>query len=326
MTTIWILLALAGLAGLAALATWLHHLFEGECLPADLWREWRLSRRTLAALDARWQHAAARSDIVVTLTTTPSRIELLDATLKSLLDQTRPPARIRLNVPHHSLREDRPYQVPDRLTRLAALDIRRTDDLGPGTKLIPAVLSEPADTPLLVVDDDRIYPRWMVAHYEAAAAAHPDRALTMAGWIAPADLTDRMTTIRSNLFMQPPAPIRASRLRRARQVDIFQGVMSYLVRPRFFDEKALSDFSGEPPETRFVDDVRSSALCAAEIWVIPAPSLSFVPRVEGKRLQSSRLGLVNRAPGENHNRNNTIALRHFADRWRVGGARHGEGG
>lgn len=318
--SLWLLLPL-GLTALALLALYLHHLFEGEWLPSDLWREWKLSRTPLSELDRRWATTPDRSDIVVTLTTTPSRIALLAPTLKSLLDQTRPPARIVLNVPRHSLRENRAYEVPEPLTRLSALQIRRCDDLGPGTKLIPSVLAEPPDTPLVVIDDDRIYPRWLIARYEEAAAQYPDRALTMAGWVAPADLTDRMTTIRSNLFMQPPAPIRAPRLRAPRQVDIFQGVMSYLVRPRFFDEKSLPDFSGQPPELRYVDDVRSSALCQAEIWVIPAPSLSFVPRAQADRLQQTRLGLVNRVPGESHNRNNTVALQYFADRWRVGGPR-----
>ena len=316
--TLWIALPLAVLA-LAALGLWLHHLFEGEWLPADLWRERRLARLSLAGLDRRWAAAPDRSDIVVTLTTTPSRIGLLAPTLKSLLDQSRPPARIVLNVPRFSQREQVAYAVPRDLAALQSVQIRRCDDLGPGTKLIPSVAAEPPDTPLLAVDDDRIYPAWLVLHYERAAARWPDRALTLSGWVVPADLTDRMTTIRSNLFMRPPAPIRAPRLRAPRRVDIFQGVMSYLVRPRFFDAAQMADFSGQPPELRFVDDVRSSALCSAEIWVIPAPSLSFVPRAQAGALQSSRLGLVNRVAGEGHNRNNTIALQHFADCWRVGG-------
>ncbi len=304
---------------MVALGLWLHHLFEGERLPADLWREWRLSRVPLAELDRRWAAATDRSGIVVTLTSTPSRLPLMGPALKSLLDQTRPPARIVLNLPDFSSREQVAYTVPEDLKTLKSLQIRRCDDLGPGTKLIPSVLNEPPDTPLLVVDDDRIYPRWLVARYETAMTAHPDRALTLSGWIAPPDLTDRMTTIRSNLMMRPPAPIRAPRLRHPRQVDIFQGVMSYLVRPRFFDEKSFGDFTGEPEATRYVDDVRSSALCKAGIFVIPAPSLSFVPRAQARRLQQSRLGLVNRRPGESHNRNNTIALKHFAERWRIGG-------
>ncbi|MDJ0827930.1 MAG: hypothetical protein QNJ16_20785 [Rhodobacter sp.] len=316
--SLWVLLALVALA-LVAFGLWLHHLFEGEWLPADLWREWRLSRLSLGDLDGRWAAAADRSDIVVTLTTTPSRIDLLAPTLKSLLDQTRPPARIVLNLPEFSTREQVAYTTPAEHKSLKSLQIRRCDDLGPGTKLIPSVAAEPPETPLLAVDDDRIYPRWLIATYETAAAAHPDRALTLSGWIVPADLTDRMTTIGANLMMRPPAPIRAPRLRRPRRVDIFQGVMSYLVRPRFFDAAALADFSAEPEATRFVDDVRSSAHCRAEIWVIPAPSLSFVPRAQAKALQKNRLGLVNRIPGEGHNRNNTIALKHFADNWRVGG-------
>jgi len=316
---IWGILGLAAL--LAVVGIWLHHLFEGEWLPSDLWREWDLSRRDLAALDRRWQ-GAERSDLVVSLTTTPSRIGLLAPTLKSLLDQTRPPARIVLNVPAFSLREQVPYVVPDGLDRLAAVQIRRVaEDLGPATKLIPGVQSEPPDTALVVVDDDRIYPRRFLEVFEQATQRWPDRALTMAGWVAPRDLIDRMTTIRSNLFMAPPAPIRGPRLRAPRQVDVFQGVMGYLVRPRFFDAAALADFSEHPPEVRFVDDVRSSALCRAEIWAIPCPSLSFVPRAQARLLQKTRLGLINRVPGESHNRNNTIALQFFADAWSVGGPR-----
>ena len=103
--TLWIALPLAVLA-LAALGLWLHHLFEGEWLPADLWRERRLARLSLAGLDRRWAAAPDRSDIVVTLTTTPSRIGLLAPTLKSLLDQSRPPARI------VSMASSRPSHTP----------------------------------------------------------------------------------------------------------------------------------------------------------------------------------------------------------------------
>ncbi len=304
---------------LAALGVWLHHLFEGEWLPADLLREWKLSRLTLEELDARWAAADTRSDITVSLTTTPSRIAHIEPALKSLLDQTWKPARIHLNIPEFSTRENVPYEIPEALTRLKSLHIRRCDDLGPGTKLIPSLADTAPDTPILVIDDDRIYPPWLIRLYDRAAQARPDAVLAMSGWVVPEDLTDRMTTIRSNLLMLPPAPIRAPRLSRARQVDVVQGVMSYLVRPRFFDLKEMRDLDAGPEALRYVDDVRTSALANAEKWVIPAPSLSFVPWRQAKALQKNRLGLVNRIPGEGHNRNNTIALKHYADRWRVGG-------
>lgn len=296
-------------------AIWLHHLFEGEWLPHDLWRELRLGRVTLAALDAAWVKAP-KSELVVTLTTTPSRIHLLEPVIKALLDQTRAPKAIEINVPHHSQRENRPYEIPPFLTGLNAVHVHRTQDLGPATKLIPTLSRHPGDRVLVVLDDDRIYPGWLIARYEEATQDHPDAALTLGGWIVPSDLTDRPTTIRSNLLMQPPAPIRAPRLRRAREIDVMLGVFSYAVRPRFFDLPEIAQLTG-PPELRFVDDPRTSALCTVAKYVIPAPSLSFVPWRQRRLFQATRLGLVNRGQGQRHN---TIAIQYFADRWRVGGA------
>ena len=303
-------------------ALWIHHVFEGEWLPHDLWREYKLSRCNLQDLDAQWARARNRSDIVISLTTTPSRISLLDTTLKSLLDQSVLPARIILNVPDHSLRENIAYSIPDHLQTLACLEIHRCSDLGPGTKLIPTLPRVAPDTPILVLDDDRIYPAWLLAHYDAEKAKHPDHALTMAGWVVPDDLTDRPTTVYSSWYMLPPAPIRAPRLHDMQEIDVFLGVFSYLVRPRFFDIDAMQSLDSDPAELRYVDDVRSSALCNAAKFVIPANSLSFVPWLKRKALQSTRLGLMNRGTGGAGNRHNTIAIRHYAQRWRVGGAKH----
>lgn len=314
----YLILALACLAVLWT-GLWLHHVFEGEWLPHDLAREWRLSRRNLSDLDASWGATTDRSAITVTLTTTPSRITLLEPTLKSLLDQTRPPARILLNIPDFSQREQVAYTIPPHLAALESLKIQRCDDLGPGTKLIPSLTTVPPDTPLLALDDDRIYPAWLIETYEAALAAHPDTALTMAGWVVPENLTDEPTTIRSSWFMLPPAPIRAPRLKAPREIDVMLGVFSYLTRPRYFDIAEMQTLSDGPDTLRYVDDVRTSALCNVAKLVIPARSLSFVPWRLRAQLQATRLGLMNRGAGGTGNRHNTIAIRHYADRWRVGG-------
>ena len=300
-------------------ALMVHHVFEGEWLPHDLWREFRLSRQSLQTLDQAWTNTTNRSDIVISLTTTPSRITLLETTLKSLLDQTLPPARIILNVPEISTREQVAYSIPPALKSLQSLEIHRCEDLGPGTKLIPTLPRVDADTPILVLDDDRIYPAWLLARYTAEAASHPDRALTMAGWVVPEDLTDRPTTVHSSWHMLPPAPIRAPRLSVPRQIDVFLGVFSYLVRPRFFDIAKIQDLNSDPDALRYVDDVRTSALCDAPKFVIPAKSLSFVPWRLHRALQSTRLGLMNRGSGGSGNRHNTIGIRHYAEKWRVGG-------
>jgi len=97
------------------------------------------------------------------------------------------------------------------------------------------------------------------------------------------------------------------------------GVFSYLVRPRFFDPSEIQTFTG-PAELRYVDDVRTSALCTVSKFVIPAPSLSFVPWAQKGAFQSTRLGLFNRGQGGG-TRHNTIGIQHFKSRWRVGGPR-----
>lgn len=320
MTAAIILIAIVLLIGAGI---WLHHLFEGEWLPDDLWREWKLSRTTLDSLDRAWSAAADRSNIVVSLTTIPSRMEVIDETLKGLIDQTHPPARIVLNVPRFSRREQVPYVVPERLRRLASVEIRECEDWGPATKIIPSLQAETQGQPVLVVDDDRIYPPWMIECFEQAAKLQPDAALALAGWVVPDDLVDRPTTILSNLFMRPPVPIRAPRLSKPRQVDVLLGVMGYLVRPRFFDLAEIADFSGGPDVLRLVDDVRTSALCKAEKYVIPARSLGFVPRRNLGLFRRTALGRINSGPGGDENRHNTIAIRHYADVWRVGGRRSG---
>jgi len=299
---------------------WVHHLLGGEWLPADIAREWRLSRLTLAELDRRWQADAARSDVVVSLTTIPSRLGHLDTTLKSLVDQTRRPARVVLNIPEYSIRERRAYDVPEHLSGLSFLDVRRCEDWGPATKLIPTVLAEAADRPILVADDDRIYPDFFVQRMEDASRTMPDAALTYAGIVVPEDLTDRPTTLLNNLRLVPPVPIRCHRVTAPTPVDILLGVFGYLVRPRFFNVNELCDFSVGPPELRQVDDVRTSALCNAPKVVIAAPILSHIPKRGFFHFKRTALGRINRGPGGNERRHNTIGYRFFAMRWRVGGA------
>ncbi|WP_197922240.1 hypothetical protein [Thiosulfatihalobacter marinus] len=314
----------AVLAALAA-AYWLHHLFEGERFLPDLIREWRLSRVDLATLESFWA-SADKADIVVSLTTIPSRIAHIDTVLKGLLAQTRPPARIVLNVPDHSLREETGYDIPAHLAGLASVEIRRGRDWGPATKLIPTVLTADPDQLIVVVDDDRIYPADFLETFERAAAETPDRALTMAGWIVPADLTDRPTTVLSNLLQRPPAPLRGHRLRRARTVDVFLGVFGYAVRPRFFDQTDLADFSDTPRAAFLVDDVRSSALCLAPIDVIPNRGLSCLPKARAAHYRLTALSRINNGGGDPEDRNNTRAIRHYGDRWQVGGPTMKAGG
>lgn len=305
-----LLLACAGAA-----AVKIHDFFEGETLVRDVMDEIRLSRMSLSELDARWARNPRRSDAIVSLTSIPSRLPLIAATLKSLLRQHLAPARIVLNLPRFSRREGVAYVVPPLLEGLAAVQVRWCEDLGPATKLIPSLLAEAADCKIIVVDDDRIYPASLVEDLVAAANRDPASAFCMSGWAVPPDLVDRPTTVWSNLFMQAPAPVRARRLSAPRETDIVQGLSGYVVRPRFFDTAAITDYSQAPREAFFVDDVWISAHCRARRFIIPARRGNYQPKFRRGFYRDTSLGRINQGPGPDAQRNNSIVLRHFPNRW-----------
>lgn len=299
----------------------IHDFFEGETLVHDCIDEVKLARASLASLDQAWARNPQRSECIVTLTTIPSRLPHITTTLKSLMRQSRAPARIILNLPHHSRRENMAYPEPSFLDGLAAVQIARCEDMGPATKLVPTLAREDARQKIIVVDDDRIYPANLVADLEDAADRDTASAFGMSGWIAPPDLVDRPTTIWSNFWLLPPSPVRARRLNAPMAVDILQGLSGYIVRPEFFDLARLRDYAGAPPASFFVDDLWISGHCKADRFVLPAKRYNFQPKFRGGFYKKTSLGLINRGPGGNERRHNSEVLRYLADKWRVGGRR-----
>ena len=301
--------------GIAAAAVKIHDFFEGETLLPDIADELSLSRTSLAELDRRWAANPRRTDAIISLTSIPSRLPLIERTLKSLMRQSLAPARIVLNLPRFSKREGVAYEVPAFLDGITAVTIRWCDDGGPATKLLPSLTGEAPDQRIIVVDDDRIYPATLVADLIAASDRDGGSAFCMSGWVVPQDLTDRPTTIWSNLRMLPPAPIRARRLSNPVAVDILQGLSGYLVKPSFFDLKGITDYSAAPREAFFVDDVWISAHCLVPRYVIPARRANYQPKLHRGFYGRTSLGRINRGPGPDSQRNNSIVIRHFSYRW-----------
>ncbi len=310
----WLLLAIP-----AAVLTLvgIYDFIEGKTLVHDTLDEWRLSRASLQDLDRAWAANPNRSDVVVSLTTIPSRIPHIEDTLKSLLRQDLAPREIRLNVPKYSKREQCAYEVPDHLRELSALTIVDCEDHGPATKLIPSVLQLPPDQRVVVVDDDRAYPPNLLADLAAASDADPGAAFSFCGWIVPPDLVHRPANLYTIVFIRPPAPVLARRIRRQWPVDVVRGVGGYLVRPRFFDADALVDYSGAPEAAFFVDDVWISAHLRAPKFVVPARYSNYQPRRRKRFYDRTSLGWINSSGDDVATRNNSIVAQHFADRWLV---------
>jgi hypothetical protein len=313
--TLMVVLLAAGPILAVALAVVIHDFFEGETLIADLADEFQLARLSLAELDEAWANKPNRTEAVVSLTTIPSRLPLIAPTIKSLMRQSVAPSRIILNLPTVSLREGSPYVLPEFLKGLRAVEINSCPDLGPATKLLPSLRRLPPSLPILVVDDDRIYHRSVLADLLEARQARPGVAFGLSGWRVPGDLTDRATTVWSNLMMHPPAPLRARRLRQATQVDILQGFSGYLVLPDQFDLAAVADLESAPAAARTVDDVWFAAHCRVPRYVCPAARANYQAKLQRRQYRRTSLGLINRGPGGDQNRNNSIVIRHFSDRW-----------
>ena len=261
----------------------------------------RFIRETLAA-----HSALDNRRVIASLSTVPDRIHNLKPTIQSLLKQTRPPDEIVLAIPEFSIREQRPYVVPEYLSRLPPVRVLRCpEDWGPATKFIPVVREELAvgqgDTLIMVVDDDRVYPRDALETYLHYNQQLPGAALCFRGAAMPRTLDWRDAKM-----------IKGSELRQPEAVAVITGCGSYFIQPRFFDE-TLWDYSRAPKGAFFMDDIWiSGCLARRKVQRFAVPGSAMMRSV---RRQRRTLSLHDVPNGRQHNNNETIAF--FEDAWDV---------
>jgi hypothetical protein len=99
---------------------------------------------------------------VVSLTTSPSRLQHIGPTLDSLLAQTRKPDAIFVNLPDVFKRTGKPYVIPEAMKAKyegVVQFLQCGADLGPITKLVPTLRRYPESTDvwIMTVDDDIRY-------------------------------------------------------------------------------------------------------------------------------------------------------------------------
>jgi hypothetical protein len=243
--------------------------------------------------------------VIASLSTVPDRINNLGPTIRSLLKQTRPPDEIVLAIPEFSVREQRPYIVPKYISRLPRVRVLRCrEDWGPATKFIGAIQDELAagreNTLIMVVDDDRLYPRDALESYLYYSEQLPNAALCFRGAVMP-----------STLDWDDAKMTYAKDLREPRPVAVITGCGSYLVRPRFFDQ-SLWDYSGAPPVAFYIDDIWISArlsLRGVKRYVVPASAMMRSVRRQRRTVS------LNKIHGRQKLNNEIIAF--FRDAWDV---------
>ena len=305
--------------GFTAFAIWLHRLLDGRNFLLDAWERFRLGRKSLTEWDTHRLANQNQTDIIVSLTTIPERIDKISDTLKSLFAQAIAPREIHLYAPAISRRSGAKYEIPANLSVLKSIRIIRCDDHGPATKFLDALKTSMPDQRILVVDDDKLYPRCFLEQIEAQSNNFPDYALGYSGWRIPDDLTDRPTSFWLNVLRKPPAPVKSPWIKKKYAVDILQGYSGYLVKPRFFDIEKLGDYRGAPEAAFYVDDVWLSAHCTVPKFVIPAERFCMEPAKNHSLYKKTSLGKINSGGEDPTNRNNTILIRHFKEKWQKQG-------
>ena len=263
-------------------------------------RQVRFIRETLAA-----NRTVDNRRVIASLSTVPDRINNLRPTIRSLLKQTRPPDEIVLAIPEFSVRERRPYVVPNYISRLPRVRVLHCPaDWGPATKFIGAIQDELAagreNTLIMVVDDDRLYPRDALETYLKYSEQLPEAALCFRGAAMP-----------STLDWDDAKMIYAKDLREPRPVAVITGCGSYLIQPRFFDG-SLWDYSRAPSVAFYIDDIWISAWLSrrgVKRYVVPASAMMRSVRRQRRTVS------LNKIHGRQKLNNETIAF--FRDAWDI---------
>ncbi len=244
--------------------------------------------------------------IIISMSTLPSRIANIEPTLQCLLGQTRPPDEIVIAIPAFSIRQQAAYSIPPFLKELPAVRILHAErDWGPATKFIAATQEENAagrsDTLIIVVDDDRIYPRDAVETYLYYNAQLPDAALCFRGAAMPRSFDWRDARMAHGDRIRQPEP-----------VAVITGCGSYLVKPRFFND-SLWNYSDAPRAAFYMDDIWISGCLdrrGVEKYVVPTSA-----RMRSVAQQSRTMTLHDVPNGRQPSNNEVIEF--FRRDWKV---------
>ena len=189
-------------------------------------------------------------EIIATLTSIPSRLDLVHHVIRNLLVQTVKPDRVVLSLPHESIREETEYVVTDDiqvLVNTGEIELLRCKDYGPATKLLGVLEHEMGKSKeeepfIFFFDDDRLY------HNNAIETMLSD------GILDEEHAVCRMGNI---LYTEPYSQQRivSYGVQDILEVDVFLGYGGVGVRPSFFDERV---FTHEVEGSFFVDDIHLS--------------------------------------------------------------------
>ena len=104
--------------------------------------------------------------IYVSISTIPPRIKNLNESVKSLLNQTKKPDKIFINIPFKYERFTdivKDDQIPKFDNNL--IEITRCEDYGPATKLLGSLSKLEKNSLVILADDDHVYENYMIEKF-----------------------------------------------------------------------------------------------------------------------------------------------------------------
>lgn len=164
--------------------------------------------------------------IIASLTTSPSRLLLLEPVIQSILKQEYHIERIEINLPDLYKNKEE-YIIPDFLTKYKRVQIFRTGkDIGPATKIIPTILrykNIPNDKLFIVsFDDDHYYPKEITSTLLKGIVLYGDKNIYTIGGI--------------NVFVGSNMTLTSINVYKTAPVDVLEGVFGVLYNPRIFQD------------------------------------------------------------------------------------------
>jgi len=124
--------------------------------------------------------------VIVSLTTSPSRINTIEKTLNTILNQSYPPDLIRINIPKTFKRTGETYTIPSFIKDNSKIKIYEYDeDYGPIMKFLPACIDYKDDdnTIIIYTDDDVGMMDNIIETYVKFILLQPENVYTIGGFL-----------------------------------------------------------------------------------------------------------------------------------------------
>ena len=115
--------------------------------------------------------------IYVSTSTIPQRIKNLDKSIKSLLNQSKKPDKIFINIPFKYRRFNETIK-DDEIPKFdsSVVEITRCEDYGPATKLLGSLDKLEKNSLVILFDDDHVYENYMVEKFSYFYSKAPNNA------------------------------------------------------------------------------------------------------------------------------------------------------